>query len=137
MKKILEFLTGDLFKGIGGIVDDVVTTKEEAAVLKNKLLELILSYSLDSDRLRAGIIEVEAKGNWLQRSWRPIVMLTWAFIVTFHYAIYPVFKAFNSELPDLPLLDSKFWVLLEIGVGGYVVGRSVEKIVPNLKINTK
>ena len=67
---------------------------------------------------RAAVLVEEARGSWLQRSWRPLVMLTFAVIVLV------------GTFVSLPILDdtSRFWDLLEIGLGGYVVGRSGEKM---------
>ena len=64
------------------------------------------------------MVRDEVKGNWLQRSWRPLVMLVFAVII--------LIGTFTS----LPILadTSRFWDLLEIGLGGYVVGRSGEKM---------
>ena len=72
---------------------------------------------------RSSIIQAEAQGNWLQRSWRPIIMLVFATIVLI------------GTFFDLPILSdtSRFWDLLEIGIGGYVIGRSAEKITGRLK----
>ncbi len=137
MKKILQWLSGSFFNDVKGVLDEVITTKEEKELIKLKLMELILTHTNKSDELRAGIIEVEAKGNWLQRSWRPILMLAFGSVVLFHYFLYPTIRAFSPELPDLAPLVPDFWNLLSIGIGGYVVGRSIEKIVPNLKINSK
>lgn len=58
----------------------------------------------------------------LQRSWRPLVMLVFAFIVLYSKVIAPLFN-----LPIAPL-EPQFWTLLELGLGGYVIGRSLEKI---------
>ena len=71
---------------------------------------------------QSSIIQAEAQGNWLQRSWRPIIMLVFATIVLI------------GTFFDLPILSdtSRFWDLLEIGLGGYVVGRSGEKIMQAL-----
>lgn len=137
MKKILEWLSGGIIKDLGKIVDDVVTTKEEKETLKNQLVNMILDHALTSDKLKAAIIETEAKGNFLQRSWRPIVMLSFAAVVVFQFFLYPILKAFNPEMPDLPVLERPFWDLLMIGIGGYVVGRSAEKIVPQINFNKK
>ncbi|MFR7810433.1 MAG: hypothetical protein ACLU4N_14870 [Butyricimonas faecihominis] len=52
----------------------------------------------------------EARGNWLQRSWRPLVMLVFALIV-----LVGTFTTLPSS-PILPLLG-----FAEIGLGGYVV----------------
>ena len=72
---------------------------------------------------QSSIIQAEAQGNWLQRSWRPIIMLVFATIVLI------------GTFFDLPILSdtSRFWDLLEIGIGGYVIGRSAEKITGRLK----
>ena len=67
---------------------------------------------------RSEVLAEEVRGNWLQRSWRPLVMLTFALIV--------LVGTFTS----LPILadTSRFWDLLEVGIGGYVMGGSGEKI---------
>ncbi|UII79571.1 3TM-type holin [Flagellimonas sp. CMM7] len=135
MKKILEWLSGGIIKDLGNIVDDLTTTKEEKEILKNRLVNMILQHALESNKLKAAIIGEEARGNFLQRSWRPIVMLAFAAVVVFQFFLYPVIKSFKPELPELPVLERPFWDLLMIGIGGYVVGRSAEKIVPQLSFN--
>ncbi|NDV19232.1 hypothetical protein GO013_07340 [Pseudodesulfovibrio sp. JC047] len=77
----------------------------------------------------AGQIQVlvtEMSGNWLQRSWRPILMLVIVAIVANNYLIYPYLSLFWPAAPTLSL-PPELWQLMKIGVGGYVVGRSVEK----------
>lgn len=135
MKKILEWLSGGIIRDLGKIVDDVVTTDEERQILKSKLQSMILDHALTSDKLRAAIIEEEARGNFLQRSWRPIIMLAFAFIVIFQKVLYPVIRLFNSDLPELPPFEMPFWELLTIGIGGYLVTRSAEKIIPQINFN--
>jgi len=63
-------------------------------------------------------------------------MLAFVFIVIFHFFIYPLIRVFNPELPELPELEAYFWELLKIGLGGYVVGRSVEKVAETMTKNT-
>jgi hypothetical protein len=69
------------------------------------------------------IILAEVKGDgWLQRSWRPILMLWFAGLVGAHWL--------GFTPPNLPesvvnnLLD-----IVQVGIGGYVIGRSAEKAV--------
>ena len=64
----------------------------------------------------------EARGNWLQRSWRPIVMLAFALVI-----LSGMFME-STLLSD----SSRLWDLLEIGLGGYVIGRSGEKVTESL-----
>ena len=64
----------------------------------------------------------EAQGeSWLQKSWRPITMLTFLVLVVGHF--------FGIEGPNFTPDDSaNLFLLIQIGLGGYVVGRSAEKI---------
>jgi len=82
-------------------------------------------------QMQTDIIITEAKGNWIQRSWRPILMMAFGFIV-----IYVKFLAPLLGL-TIPELEIEFWELLKIGIGGYVVGRSAEKISKNIVISKK
>ena len=79
--------------------------------------------------MQTDIIIAEAKGNWLQRSWRPILMLSFGFIVIYVKFIAPLFGF------TIPPLENEFWDLLQLGIGGYVVGRSAEKIAKSVTIN--
>ena len=82
-------------------------------------------------RMQTDVIIAEAKGNWLQRSWRPILMLSFGFIVIYVKFIAPLFDL------KIPELENEFWNLLQLGIGGYVVGRSAEKIADNITISKK
>lgn len=71
------------------------------------------------------IIEAEAKGqSWLQRNWRPITMLTFLVLVVCDSFGFLKFR-----------LSNEAWILLQIGLGGYVVGRTGEKIVEKIRKN--
>lgn len=122
MKKIFEFITGDIIKSVGGVIDDLFTSDEERIKAKNKVFEILKEKELELRKMQTEIIVTEAKGNWLQRSWRPILMLGFGFIVMYNKFFAPAFGLPNAEL------ENEFWNLLQLGVGGYVIGRSAEKI---------
>ena len=81
MKKILEFLGGNVIKEVGNIIDDLFTNDEERINAKNKIIQVLKEKELELQKMQTDIIIAEAKGNWLQRSWRPILMLSFGFIV--------------------------------------------------------
>jgi len=58
--------------------------------------------------------------------------LIFAGIVANNYIIYPYLSLFWSEAPKL-ILPPDLWDLLKIGLGGYIVGRSSEKVVKTIK----
>lgn len=123
--KLLNFVTKAL-DPIAKIIDDIHTSEDEKLAAHQKILETqnqIFVHVLDYERAQleaqSKIITAEAQGqSWLQRSWRPITMLTFLALVvadSFGWLANP--------------LASEAWTLLQIGLGGYVVGRSAEKIV--------
>lgn len=109
------------------IVDKAVTDKDLARQLKHDIemqMIQVLDKELESKR---DVIVAEAQGeSWLQRSWRPILMLSFVAIIVNNYILSPYLQAmFGFEVMlEIPV---DMWELLKIGVGGYIVGRSAEK----------
>jgi hypothetical protein len=112
---------------VGKAIDKAVPDAGKAQELKSAIGEHI--YSLAQTELQGAIniILAEAQGeSWLQRNWRPLLMMTCIAIVANNYVLYPYLRLFFSAAPMLDM-PTELWNLLQIGVGGYVVGRSVEK----------
>ena len=131
MNKILGWFTGGVIKEVGKVIDGLFTSDEERLKAKNEVFKVLQEQQLELQKLQTEIVLAEANGNWLQRSWRPILMLAFGFIVIYVKFIAPLF-----QLP-IPPLENEFWNLLQLGIGGYVVGRSAEKIASNITINKK
>ena len=104
---------------VGGVIDRLTLPAREKKQLETDLMRIFIEWEKRVMEALAAVLTEEARGTWLQRSWRPLVMLTFALIVL------------AGTFTSLPMLadTSRFWDLLEIGLGGYVVGRSGEKIV--------
>jgi hypothetical protein len=75
---------------------------------------------------QADIVKEEAQSqSWLARSWRPITMLVFVGLI--------VARWFGWAAPNLTDAEYlKLWDIVELGLGGYVVGRSVEKVAPSI-----
>ncbi len=115
----------DILEGTNNILDKVVTNDTERSNAKEELSEVVLNALNRMQEAQKEVLLAEMKGNWLQRSWRPMVMLTFTAMI--------VAGAF-TEIPYLAD-SSPFWSLLKIGLGGYVIGRSVEKVTKNVTAN--
>ena len=131
MNKILGWFTGGVVKEVGNVIDKLFTSEEERIKAKNEVFKVLQEQQLELQKLQTEVILAEANGNWLQRSWRPILMLSFGFIVVYCKFIAPLFDL------KIPQLEDDFWGLLQIGIGGYVVGRSAEKIADKVTINKK
>lgn len=129
LSKIFSSGAKEIIGTVGDIIDNLSTSKEEKAELKERLFDAISTKLLKLAEMGKQVIIAETSGNWLQRSWRPITMLSFTFIVIYKYFISPVFGT-----PDVELVPD-FWGLLKIGLGGYVLGRSVEKVAKEFSKN--
>ena len=123
MKKIIDWFSGGVISEVTKVIDELFTSDEERMHAKNEILKVLKDQQLELQRLQTEVIVAEANGNWLQRSWRPILMLAFGFIVIYVKFIAPLFS-----LP-IPPLENEFWNLLQIGIGGYVIGRTGEKMI--------
>lgn len=116
-----------------GVIDKFVLDKDKANELKVHMQGELLKLESEIVKEQGSIIRAEANGqSWLQRNWRPILMLVIVAIVANNFLIAPILQMFGAPMVILEL-PSELYDLMTIGVGGYIVGRSGEKIASNLR----
>lgn len=77
-------------------------------------------------------------GSFLAKNWRPALMVIFSLIIGYNHLILPLIHGMvvlfdiNVWVPSPEVIPDKVWTLLQIGVGGYIVGRSGEKIADKL-----
>ncbi len=140
--KLGEFLASGAANAISGLVSAVgkeFTNKEEKAEalikaqqVEKELLLGIAEAQLSQDALNRDIIVAEAgSDSWLTRMWRPIAMLTFLSIfpatyMTLMFGGDPTLIGTSlSSIPD------KVWLLLTVGIGGYLPLRTIDKAIKN------
>lgn len=119
-------LIAGIFKPAAELIDELHTSEDERLAAKGHLLDVqaaamqrVFDYEKSTLEAQANIVNSEAGSeHWLTATWRPITMLTMLTLVVGDAMLW---------LPN-PLSEDAF-MLLQIGLGGYVVGRSAEKIV--------
>ena len=73
---------------------------------------------------QAGIVQAEAQSeHWIVAAWRPVLMLTFGGLIVARWLGWSAPNITEAEV-------LKLWSIVELGLGGYVIGRSVEKVVP-------
>jgi hypothetical protein len=113
-----------LAKMLFSTVDKAIPDKDLAEKLKAQLNTQLIQAA-------ASIVEAEAKSHWFVASWRPLLMYVLIFILVWNYVIGPVIRVFTGTIITFEL-PGDVWTLLNIGLGGYVVGRSGESIARTL-----
>jgi len=129
---LLNFI-GQIFKPAADLIDSVHTSSEEKLNAKAAMLQVqvdFLGKAIDMEKellkAKSEIIVAEAKSeHWVTATWRPITMLSFvAAVLAYWFGLTP------DDLP--PEAVGSMFTLIQIGLGGYVVGRSAEKIVPGI-----
>lgn len=111
---------------VGEVIDRVVPDKNEQARMKMEAFTALQQQDMQTWIAKADIVKAEAaSSNWLTSSWRPITMLTFVGLIVARMLGYTAPGVNESEYLML-------WELIKLGLGGYVIGRSVEKVTPGL-----
>lgn len=129
---------------LGPIVKDVVgrvlpADKNAAQKLESELNMAMMSNSAAIEQAAASVVIAEAKSEHkITATWRPILMLVITAIVGWNYLFAPLIELIvqlttNNQIPLTIELPEELWTLLTVGVGGYIVGRSGEKVAGKLK----
>ena len=114
---------------VGKFVED----KDKANALQSALKAELIAQESKFVSYQRDIIVAEAKSeSYLARNWRPITMLSFVGIIVNNFMFAPYFKMFGVPyvIMDIP---PDMWDLLKIGIGGYTVGRTIEKSVKSYK----
>lgn len=116
---------------IGDLIKRLVPDSDKAGDIEKEIKLALLEHTDSLEAMRGKIVLEEAKSSsWLTASWRPLLMMVVVLIIGCNYLLFPIVRIFYPEMISLEL-PQELWQLLTIGVGGYVVGRSGEKMVDN------
>lgn len=135
-------MIGALLPVLGPIVSNVLDRilPEDAnkrMEVERELNNAMMQNSAAIEQAAASVIKAEAESEHkITATWRPILMLTITAIVGWNYLFAPLVELAvhmfaGDQVPLSIPLPEELWNLLMIGVGGYVVGRSGEKIAKN------
>ena len=111
---------------LGDAIRRLFPDPAEAAKAQAELNNALIANAAKIEEAAASIIADEAKSeHWLTSSWRPLVMLTFTALIVARWLGYSAPGISEAEV-------LKLWDIVQLGLGGYVIGRSAEKIVPQL-----
>ena len=139
LEKIASMGVGEIAKGIGSLAVNLRTAitgdlppdkKFELEKIAAQLEMVGRQTEVAVKELQASVIIAEAKGqSWLQRNWRPLLMAMFGIIIANNYIMFPYIELlFGKQYAVKLAIPENMWSLLKLGVSGYIIGRSAEKI---------
>ena len=109
---------------LGDAIRRLFPDPEARSRAEAEITAALLSRAGEIEKAASEVVLAEARSeHWLASTWRPIVMLTFAALIV---ARWLGWSAPGLTEPEV----LKLWSIVELGLGGYVIGRSVEKVVP-------
>ena len=124
LQKVFSSGAGELIKNVGGVLDNLTTTKEEKLAAQQKIKELISNHELELQKQVTNRWEADMKSDsWLSKNVRPLVLMFLVVSTVLMIFIDAGVIAFDVEQKWTDLLQL---VLITV-IGAYFGGRSLEK----------
>ena len=124
LNKIFSGGTKELVEGVGGVLDNLTTTKEEKLEAQRKIQELVSNYETKmeqniTDRWKADM----NSDSWLSKNVRPLVLIFLVISTVLMIFIDAGTITFEVEEKWTDLLQ----IVLITVIGAYFGGRTMEK----------
>ena len=115
----------DLVKGVGGVIDNLHTSKEEKLEAERKIKELVANHQVEMEKNITSRWEADLKSDsWLSKNVRPLVLIF--LIICTMLLIFIDAGTINFEVKS-SWVDLLQLVLITV-IGAYFGGRSLEKV---------
>lgn len=109
-------------------IDRVFPDQEKAAEAKAEMMTILADAQAKEMQAKAAVVVAEAQGeSYMQRNWRPMLMFLFMIIIAFNFILAPLSAMLGFPIPTLPIPE-QMWVLITVGVGGYIGSRGYEKV---------
>ena len=123
--KLFSGGAAELVKGVGGVIDNLHTSKEEKLEAERKIKEIIAKHEAEMEKNITSRWEADLKSDsWLSKNVRPLVLIF--LIVCTMLLIFIDAGALNFEVKS-SWVDLLQLVLITV-IGAYFGGRSLEKV---------
>ena len=123
--KIFSGGAADLIKGVGGVLDNLVTSKEEKLEAQRKIKEIIANYEIEMEKNVTSRWTADMNSDsWLSKNVRPLVLIF--LVVCTMLIIFIDAGKLNFNVKD-SYIDLLQLVLITV-IGAYFGGRSLEKV---------
>lgn len=126
---VISNMINELTGKINGLISEKIKDKEKVLELQTEIEKEILKFEENlekAEEISEDVVSKNTEESWLTRNWRPITMLVFVILIVLDW-----FGLSSSSAPVE--LKEKIYSLMEISMGGYVAGRSLEKVTKNIK----
>ena len=125
LSKIFSSGATELIKGVGGVIDNLTTSKEEKLEAERKVKDLMANYEIEMEKNISERWKMDMQSDsWLSKNIRPLVLVF--LVVSTVLMIFIDAGTINFVVED-KWTDLLQLVLITV-IGAYFGGRSLEKV---------
>ena len=125
LTKLLSGGAAKLVESIGGVVDNLHTSKDEKLAAELKIKELIASYEVQMEKEISSRWDADMKSDsWLAKNVRPLTLI---FLVISTVLLIFIDAGVINFVVEAKWTDLLQLVLITV-IGAYFGGRSIEKV---------
>ena len=125
ISKIFSAGAGELVKNVGGVIDNLTTSKEEKMEAERKIKDLVMGYEAEMQKQVTERWSMDMKSDsWLSKNIRPLVLI---FLVVSTVLLVFIDAGVISFEVKASWVDLLQLVLITV-IGAYFGGRSLEKV---------
>ena len=122
--KIFSAGAGELVKSVGGVIDNLHTSKDEKLKAEQKIQELVASYETQMEKEISSRWDADMKSDsWLSKNVRPMVLV---FLVVSTVLMIFIDAGTINFVVEAKWTDLLQLVLITV-IGAYFGGRTLEK----------
>ena len=103
---------------VTGLLDKFIEDKDQKAKLAHELATMADRHAQEALLAQLAINKEEAKGNWFQSSWRPLIGWICGLSLAINYMISPICAGFGITIPQADMTVMMPLLLGMLGIGG-------------------
>ena len=107
-----------LIEPVSGILNKVIPDKDQAAKLAHEIATMGEKHAQEQVMAQLEILKADAKGNWFQASWRPLIGWICGISLGINYMIAPIAMGFGVEIPQADMSVMMPLMFGMLGIGG-------------------
>jgi hypothetical protein len=120
MMQLLNNLVGP----VSGLLDKFVEDKDQRAALAHEIATMSERHAQEAMLAQIEVLKADAKGNWFQASWRPLIGWICGLSLGINYMVSPICAGFGLVIPQA---DMSVMMPLLFGMLGIAGMRSYDK----------
>ena len=114
-----------LIEPVSGLLGKVIQDKDQAAKLAHEIATMGEKHAQEQVMAQLEILKADAKGNWFQASWRPLIGWIGGISLGINYMVAPIAMGFGFNIPQADMSVMMPLLLGMLGMGGM---RSFDKL---------